>query len=416
MQYHHPPHHSTAATRVKNLPQRAVSSVALRASPDDGRIPCFRPVIGQAEIDAVNVVLRSGWLTTGAKAREFETKFAEFIGGGVQAIAVSSATAGLHLALEACGIGPGDEVLVPTLTFTATASVIRYLGAEAVLVDVEESTRTIDLDYAERCVTPRTKAIMPVHFGGYPCDMARVLDFARRHGVKVIEDAAHALPTRRDGRMIGSWESDACVFSFYATKPITTGEGGMIVTRDPRIVARAQMMRTHGLNRDAFDRFRKVGASWDYDVVAPGYKYNLTDVAAAIGIVQLGRAETLRASRQHAAERYRERLGGLKLDCPATAPVGSLHSWHLFSIRVDETSGVTRDDVIAALTAAEIGTSVHYRPLHQMSYWKDRLAPGPTAFPVADRYFAGAVTLPLFPGMTDAQVDRVVDILRRIVR
>jgi dTDP-4-amino-4,6-dideoxygalactose transaminase len=416
MQYHHPPHQSTGSTRVKSLPQRAASAVTPQAKADDGRIPCFRPVVGEAEIDAVNIVLRSGWLTTGAKAREFEKKFAEFIGGDVQAIAVSSATAGLHLAAEACGIGPGDEVLVPTLTFTATASVIRYLGAEAVLVDVEDSTRTIDLDYAERCVTPRTKAIMPVHFGGYPCDMARVLDFARRHGLKVIEDAAHALPTRRDGRMIGSWESDACVFSFYATKPITTGEGGMIVTRDPRIAERAQMMRTHGLNRDAFDRFRKVGASWDYDVVAPGYKYNLTDVAAAIGIVQLGRAEALRTSRQRAAERYLERLSGLKLDCPAPAPVGSQHAWHLFPVRIDATSGVTRDDVIATLTAEQIGTSVHYRPLHQMSYWKDRVAPGPSAFPIADRYFAGAVTLPLFPGMTDAQVDRVADVLCRIVR
>src|SRR5262249_13295972 len=177
MQYHHPSHHSTRSTHAKILPQRAASALTLRAKADDGRIPCFRPVIGQAEIEAVNVVLRSGWLTTGAKAREFEKKFAEFIGGDVQAISVSSATAGLHLAAEACGIGPGDEVLVPTLTFTATASVIRYLGAEAVLVDVEESTRTIDLEYAERCMTPRTKAIMPVHFGGYPGDMAREVGF-----------------------------------------------------------------------------------------------------------------------------------------------------------------------------------------------------------------------------------------------
>ena len=184
-------------------------------------------------------MLRSGWLTTGAKAREFEKKFAEFIGGDVQAIAVSSATAGLHLAAEACGIGPGDEVLVPTLTFTATASVIRYLGAEAVLVDVEDSTRRIDLDYAER----RDAEDQGDHAGPFRRLILRhgeSADFARRHGLKVIEDAAHALPTRRDGRMIGSWESDACVFSFYATKPITTGEGGMIVTRDPRIAARAR--------------------------------------------------------------------------------------------------------------------------------------------------------------------------------
>src|SRR5580692_3549071 len=213
-------------------------------------IPFFRPAITSDELEAVNAVLRSGWLTTGPKTREFEEKFAAFLGGGVEAIAVSSATAGLHLAAEACGIGPGDEVIVPTLTFTATASVIRYLGAEVVLVDVDENTRCIDLDDAERRLTPRCKAIIPVHFGGLSCDMAKVLAFARRHNLKVIEDAAHALPARWNGRMIGSWESDACVFSFYACKPITTGEGGMIVTRDPKIAARARVMRTHGLDRD----------------------------------------------------------------------------------------------------------------------------------------------------------------------
>jgi dTDP-4-amino-4,6-dideoxygalactose transaminase len=385
------------------------------ARADHTGIPCFRPMIGEAEIRAVNAVLRSGWLTTGSKAREFEQKFATFLGGGVEAVAVTSATAGLHLAAEACGLGPGDEVIVPTLTFTATGSVIRYLGAEVVLVDVEEGTRTIDLEHAARRLTPKTKAIMPVHFGGFPCDMPRVLDFARHHGIKVIEDAAHALPTRRDGRLIGSWESDACVFSFYATKPITTGEGGMIVTRDPQIAERARMMRTHGLNRDAFDRFRKVGASWDYDVVAPGYKYNLTDVAAAVGVVQLERAELLQEARQRAAVRYLEQLNGLPLDCPAPAPVGSLHSWHLFPIRILPTARGTRDDLIAALTAAGIGASVHYRPLHQMTYWRNRYPCGPDDFPIADRYFAGAVTLPLFPGMTDKQVDRVVDVVRQVL-
>jgi dTDP-4-amino-4,6-dideoxygalactose transaminase len=382
---------------------------------DHASIPCFRPVIGEAEIEAVTAVLRSGWLTTGSKAREFEQKFTEFLGGDVEAVAVSSATAGLHLAAEACGIGPGDEVIVPTLTFTASASVLRYLGAEVVLVDVEESTRTIDLEHAARRLSPRTKAIMPVHFGGFPCDMPRVLEFARRHSLKVIEDAAHALPTRRDGRLIGSWDSDVCVFSFYATKPITTGEGGMIVTRNPRIAERARIMRTHGLSRDAFDRFRKVGASWDYDVVAAGFKYNLTDVAAAIGVVQLSRAMTLQSARERAALRYFERLAGLPLDCPAAAPVGGLHSWHLFPIRVHDEAPATRDDLITALSSAGIGTSVHYRPLHQMTYWKERYPSEPSDFVVADRYFAGAVTLPLFPGMTDAQVDRIADIVHQIL-
>jgi dTDP-4-amino-4,6-dideoxygalactose transaminase len=378
-------------------------------------IPCFRPAISEEEIEAATAVLRSGWFTTGPKAREFEQKFAAFIGGNVDAIAVNSATAGLHLAAEACGIGPGDEVIVPTLTFTATASVIRYLGAEVVLVDIEDSTRTIDLQHAERRLTPRCKAIIPVHFGGFPCDMAKVLGFARRHGLKVIEDAAHALPARRDGRLIGSWESDACVFSFYASKPITTGEGGMIVTRNPQIAARARVMRTHGLDRDAFDRFRKVGASWAYDVVAPGFKYNLTDVAAAIGVIQLSRAETLQASRQRAAERYLKQLADLPLDCPAPAPRGGLHAWHMFPIRIKETWRATRDDLIAGLTVAGIGTSVHYRPLHHMTYWKERYRFEPDDFVVADRFFAGAVTLPLFAGMSDAQVDYVVDAVRDIL-
>ena len=406
---------SLVSARTQSRPRRSSKASVRAVQADHASIPCFHPVIGEAEIEAVTAVLRSGWLTTGSKAREFEQKFTEFLGGDVEAVAVSSATAGLHLAAEACGIGPGDEVIVPTLTFTASASVLRYLGAEVVLVDVEETTRTIDLEHAARRLSPRTKAIMPVHFGGFPCDMPRVLDFARRHGLKVIEDAAHALPTRRDGRLIGSWDSDVCVFSFYATKPITTGEGGMIVTRHPRIAERARIMRTHGLSRDAFDRFRKVGASWDYDVVAPGFKYNLTDVAAAIGVVQLSRAMTLQSARQRAALRYFERLAGLPLDCPAAAPDGGLHSWHLFPIRVHDEAPATRDDLITALSSAGIGTSVHYRPLHQMTYWKERYPSEPSDFVVADRYFAGAVTLPLFPGMTDAQVDRIADIVHQIL-
>jgi dTDP-4-amino-4,6-dideoxygalactose transaminase len=242
--------------------------------------------------------------------------------------------------------------------------------------------------------------------------MTKVLAFARRYGLKVIEDAAHALPARCDGRLIGSWESDACVFSFYASKPITTGEGGMIVTRDPKTAARARVMRTHGLDRDAFDRFRKVGASWAYDVVAPGFKYNLTDVAAAIGVVQLSRAEALQASRQRAAERYLKKLTGLPIGCPASAPPGDLNSWHMFPIRVHESARASRDDLIAALTAEGIGSSVHYRPLHEMTYWKERYHCEPGEFAVASRYFNGAVTLPLFAGMTDAEVDRVAAVVR----
>lgn len=403
-------------------PPRSDRSSPIASAPRHGArepaadLPCFRPVIGEAEIEAVMSVLRSGWLTTGAKAREFEQAFAAALGDGIEAIAVNSATAGLHLAAEACGIGPGDEVLVPTLTFTATASVIRHLGANPVLVDVDRATRTIDLEHAARRLTPRCTAIIPVHFGGFPCDMAAVLDFARRHGLRVIEDAAHVMPGHRSGRAIGAWESDACVFSFYATKPITTGEGGMITTRNPDIAARARMMRSHGLDRDAFDRFRKVGASWAYDVAAPGFKYNLTDLAAAIGLVQLGRSDDLRSGRQRAAERYLDQLSDLPLDCPAAAPSDSLHSWHLFPIRVHEDAPLTRDDVIAALAAQGIGTSVHYRPLHQMGYWRRHSTFAPDEFPESDRYFAGALSLPLFASMTDGDVDRVAGAVRELLR
>jgi dTDP-4-amino-4,6-dideoxygalactose transaminase len=378
-------------------------------------IPFFRPAIASDEIEAVNAVLRSGWLTTGPKTREFEEKFAAFLGGGVEAVAVNSGTAGLHLAAEACGIGPGDSVIVPTLTFTATAEVIRYLGAEIVLVDVEPGTHVIDLGDAERRLTPSCKAIMPVHFGGLPCDMGAILDFARRKGLKVIEDAAHALPAHRDGRLVGTWDSDACIFSFYANKTITTGEGGMLVTRNPEIATRARLMRTHGLNRDAFDRFRKVGASWAYDIVAPGFKYNMTDVASALGVVQLAKAHSLQEQRQKATFRYFDALSGLPLDLPALPPEGSLHSWHLFPVRIHEDAPATRDEVIASLTKARIGSSVHYRPLHEMTYWKERYPSRQGEFPVADRYFAGAVTLPLFPGMTDAEVDRVAGVLHEVL-
>jgi dTDP-4-amino-4,6-dideoxygalactose transaminase len=409
------PQHSLDSPGPRNRTRRASKSFAQEARAAPSSIPCFRPAIGEEEIAAATAVLRSGWLTTGPKAREFEEKFAAYMGRDVEAVAVNSATAGLHLAAEACGIGPGDEVIVPTLTFTASASVIRYLGAEVVLVDVEEKTHCIDLDHAERRLTPRCKAIMPVHFAGFPCDMTKVQAFARRHGLKVIEDAAHAMPARHDGRLIGSWESDACVFSFYACKPITTGEGGMIVTRNAEIAARARVMRTHGLNRDAFDRFRNVGASWAYDVVAPGFKYNLTDVAAAIGVVQLSRAETLQASRQRAAECYLRKLTGLPLDCPAAAPPGGLHAWHMFPIRLHQNARANRDELIAALTAEGIGTSVHYRPLHEMTYWKERYHCEQSEFPVASRYFDGAVTLPLFAGMTDAEVDRVANAVHAIL-
>jgi dTDP-4-amino-4,6-dideoxygalactose transaminase len=376
------------------------------------RIPFFQPSIGDREIEAAVSVLQSGWLTTGHKCREFEERFAELLGDGVETVAVNSATAGIHLAAEACGIGPGDAVLVPTLTFSATAAAFRHLGAEIILVDIDPNSLTIDLHDAERKVTPHCKAIAPVHFGGWPCDMNAIQAFARRHSLKVIEDAAHALPAHRNGRLIGASESDACVFSFYANKTITTGEGGMIATRNPIVAARARVMRSHGLNRDAFDRFSRVGASWSYDIVAPGFKYNLTDLAAAIGLAQLERVYDFQSRRQAIAELYFERLAGLPLDRPARAPDGGLHAWHLFPIRIRPEALLDRDEVIALLTEKGIGSSVHYRPLHQMTYWQHHRCNDQRGFPSADRYFDGAVTLPLYPSMRETEAEEVAAVLR----
>jgi dTDP-4-amino-4,6-dideoxygalactose transaminase len=376
------------------------------------RIPFFQPSIGEREVEAAVSVLQSGWLTTGNKCREFEARFAELMGRDVNTVAVNSATAGIHLAAEACAIGHGDAVLVPTLTFSATAAAFHHLGAEIVLVDIDPVSLTIDLDDAARKWTPRCKAIAPVHFGGWPCDIDAILTFARRRGLKVIEDAAHALPAHRNGRMIGSSESDACIFSFYANKTITTGEGGMIATRDPVVAARARVMRTHGLSRDAFDRFNRVGASWSYDVVAPGFKYNLTDLAAAIGVAQLERVYEFQSRRQAIAELYLERLADLPLDLPTRAPDGGLHAWHLFPIRIRSQAPVGRDDVIALLTDKGIGSSVHYRPLHHMTYWRGQPCNPSRDFPVADRYFDGAITLPLYPGMREVEAQEVIAVLR----
>ena len=247
-------------------------------------LPFALPEIGEEEIAEVVDTLRSGWVTTGPKARKFEEAFGAFLGEpGLHCIAVNSATAGLHLALEALGIGPGDEVITTTHTFTATAEVVRYLGADVKLVDIDPATLNIDLAQLEAAITPKTKAIMPVHYAGLAVDMDAVQAIARQHGVKVVEDAAHALPTTWRGKLIGLHESDAIVFSFYANKTMTTGEGGMLVTRDAELAARAKVMRLHGINRDAFDRFTAKVPSWYYEIVAPGFKYNLTDIAAGPG-------------------------------------------------------------------------------------------------------------------------------------
>ena len=386
------------------------------ASSSQNFIPFARPDIGPAELEAVATALRSGWVTTGPKTKEFEQAFVQYLGSnGLEGIAVNSATAGLHLALEALGIGPGDEVIAPTLTFTATVEVVRYLGADPVLVDVDPVTLNIDPERIRAAITPRTKAIMPVHYGGLACDMDAILAIAREHGLKVVEDAAHALPTTWKGELVGQLASDVTVFSFYANKTITTGEGGMAVTRDPKLAARMRVMRLHGMNRDAFDRFTSKTPAWYYEVIAPGFKYNMTDIAAAMGVEQLARLPGFVRRRQYLAARYHQQLAALPLILPANAPAGDTHAWHLYVIRLKEDAKIGRDEVIQALSNLGIGSSVHYVPLHRHPYWRDRYQLTPGMFPQADIAYQAMISIPLFTAMSDAEQDRVIVALHEVL-
>jgi dTDP-4-amino-4,6-dideoxygalactose transaminase len=376
-------------------------------------LPFALPEIGEAEIAEVVDTLRSGWLTTGPKTKRFEEDFTAFLGDpSLQSLAVNSATAGLHLALEALGIGPGDEVITTTHTFTATAEVVRYLGADVKLVDIDAATLCIDPAAIERAVTAKTRAIIPVHYGGLAADMPAILEIARRHGLKVVEDAAHALPATSDGQLIGTLASDAAVFSFYANKTITTGEGGMVVTRSPQLAQRMRTMRLHGMSRDAFDRFTAKVPSWYYEIVAPGFKYNLTDIAAAIGIHQLARAEAFQARRAAIAARYDGALAGLPIVTPPKAPPGERHGWHLYSIRLADAAPIGRDALIERLFASGIGCSVHYIPLHLQPYWRDRYGLEASAFPNSQHAYERMLSLPIYTRMSDADVDRVAAAVR----
>jgi len=379
-------------------------------------LPFALPDIGEEEINEVVDTLRSGWITTGPKARAFESQFAEFLGGQVQALSVNSATAGLHLALEALGVGPGDRVVTTPFTFTATAEVVRYLGGEVVFADIEPDTLNVDPEQVEAAVHGGpVKAILPVHFAGLGCRMDAIRGIADRVGARVIEDAAHALPATCHGRMVGTL-SEATVFSFYATKTITTGEGGMVVTRDPAVAERIRTMRLHGISRDVFDRYSTTTPSWFYEVVAPGYKYNLPDIAAALGIHQLRKARLFQERRHAMARRYFEALVDLPLQLPAEAPPGDLHAWHLFVVQLDlPRLRIDRNRFIELMAERGIGTSVHFIPLHLQPYWRERYACRPEDYPAASAAFARVVSLPLYTRMTDGDVDRVIAAARDIL-
>ncbi len=378
-------------------------------------VPFFQPDIGKDEIAEVAHSLEKGWITTGEKTKQFEKDFAAYLGGGMECIAVNSATAGLHLTLEAMGIGSGDEVIVPDYTFTASAEVVRYLGADPVFVDIDDATLNITAELIEKKITPRTKAIMVVHFAGLAANMSNIIALAKRKNLHLIEDAAHALPTTHNKEMVGALESDAAVFSFYATKTITTGEGGMIATKDPAIAARCKVMRLHGIDRDSFDRYTADKVSWQYDVVAPGYKYNMGDIAASIGIHQLKKADQFQRRRAEISRLYTKGLAGLPLILPQDAPNGDQHSWHLYVIRLSENAPIDRDQLIEELSRKGIKCSVHFIPMHRLSYWRDKYELRGQDFRVSENVFNNCISLPLFTKMSDKQVERVIESLKYLL-
>ncbi len=380
-------------------------------------IPFARPDIGTAEIEAVTRVLKSGWLTTGAEAAALEAEFSAFTGSR-HAIAVSSATAGLHLALEALGIEAGDYVALSPYTFASSAEVIRYLGAHPLFVDIEPDGYNICPDALATSLAEarkngrRVRAIMPVHIAGHACAMGRIRDIAIDFDLPVIEDAAHAIPTTDDtGVLVGS--RGTAVFSFYANKPVTSGEGGMVTTDDDEIAHRVRLMRLHGIDRTVWDRYRRPGAGWSYDVVEAGYKYNLPDVLASIGRVQLARAGETHSARARLALWYSRHLSSVSgvtvRNNPETKPeLLATDAWHLYMIEVAQAK---RDRIIDYMAREGINCSVHYRPLHMMSYYRSRYTLHEGDFPRAAARFLGTVSLPLFPGLTEAEQNRVVTTL-----
>jgi dTDP-4-amino-4,6-dideoxygalactose transaminase len=388
------------------------------------KIPFARPFTGPDEEEAVLRVLRSGWLTTGAEALAFEREFAAFLGGGaLKAFAVNSATSGLHLAVKAAGVGEGDVVLVPSLTFTATAEVVRYERADVAFVDGEKDGFLMDTVKLEATLArlyahesayewggPRGRpaAVMPVHYGGQPCNMAEITRIARKYQAAVIEDAAHSFPSRLPDGAYAGCIGDAGVFSFYATKTLATGEGGMLVTKNEDIARQVSVLRSHGIDRPVFARYTDTKASWYYEVVEPGFKYNLPDLLAAIGRVQLGRANELLAMRREIAHRYDEAFSND--DRFVIPPGGASNAYHLYPLRLrPEAAGLDRAAFITLLQEKGIGVSVHFIPLHTMPYYRARYDLRPEHFPETMRSYENEVSLPIWPGMTGAMIERVVE-------
>jgi perosamine synthetase len=377
-------------------------------------LPFALPDTDASEIEAVAAAIRSGWITTGPQTHQFEAEFAATVGAR-HALAVNSCTAAMHLALEAIGLQRGDEVITTPYTFAATAEVVRYFDARPVLVDIDAHSLNIDPDLLEAAITRHTRAIIPVHVGGFPAELDAIHEIGRRHSLVVIEDAAHAFPTRYKGRLVGSL-SDCTCFSFYATKTITTGEGGMICTEHDAWAERCRIMALHGISKDAWKRYTAEG-SWYYEIIAPGYKYNMTDIAAAMGRAQLAKAGRMWQRRQGIAGRYNRAFSALP---PVQTPYDRAdcqHAWHLYVLRLNrETLRIDRSQFVEELKRRNIGTSVHFIPLHLHPYYRGLYGYRPDDFPIAYREYQRVISLPIYSKMSDQDVEDVITAVTEVAQ
>jgi len=373
-------------------------------------IPFYKLSINNDEIEAVVEVLKNGWLTSGEKAVEFENNFARYVGADY-AISLNSCTAALHCALKAVGVGYGDEVIVPAMTFVATAQAVEYCGAIPVIVDVDYNTHCISIDNIKKAINNKTKAIIPVHYSGQPCDIENIIEIAHKHKLFVIEDAAHALPSYYNGKLIGTF-GDATCFSFYANKTITTGEGGMVTTNNIEIAEKIRKLRLHGVDKDILKR--KNGLSWSYDIVCLGYKYNMSDINAAIGIVQLRKADIMHTKRTKIAEMYNKSFDQSVYITPYTVDKHKISSWHLYPLKLNtnfkDFSIEWRDKLILLLRQRKIAVSVHYTPLYRFSYYRKNIA----EFPMSEAIYESTISLPIYPELPEDEVNYIIENIMEI--
>jgi dTDP-4-amino-4,6-dideoxygalactose transaminase len=384
-------------------------------SPNDDFLPFSRPSISQEAIDEVVTCLKSGWITTGPRVKQFEEDLKTYL-GAPHVLALTSATAGLHLVLVALGLKPGDEVITTPMTFAATLNTIVLAGGRPVLVDVEPGTYNIDVTKIEKAVTKRTRAIMPVHFAGLPVDLDPLYDIAKKHNLRVIEDAAHAIGTEYKGRRIGSF-GDIQVFSFHPNKNMTTGEGGCVATRDEKLASDVALLRFHGMDREAWNRFGKKGTQ-HYEIITPGYKYNMMDIQAALGLHQLKQLDGFIKRRTAIALRYQKVLADWPGWTLTTAPAYQhLHAWHLYTPLINPDSAkMDRDAFMQGMKERNIGTGLHYRAVHLYPYYREQFGFKRGDFPNAETISDRIVSLPLFPAMTDADQDRVIAAMKDLFR